>query len=140
MWGWGQGQRGVPDGVTALAPGPCRESGSQGSVKHEPYGPSEVWCVGGGVCRDAPNLTKHDRATPNSTPQCDAGPGIGGTPRSLEIPSTRTRLYPHLTVRIRCATSVRHVRRDQQELDPTNSDMERSWFLLSCSCDSSGYY
>ena len=37
-------------------------------------------------------------------------------------------------------TRVRPVRRDQRELDPTESDTGRGSLLLSSSCDRSGYY
>ena len=40
----------------------------------------------------------------------------------------------------RLGTSVCQVTRDQKVLDLTAPDMGCNWFLLSCSCDSSGYY
>ena len=43
-------------------------------------------------------------------------------------------------MRDRLATSVRQVTRDQMEPGPTESDMGRSWFLLSPGCDGSRYY
>ena len=44
------------------------------------------------------------------------------------------------TVHSRLAASVCQVRRDRQELDPTDSDMGCSRLLLSSRCDHSRYY
>ena len=50
------------------------------------------------------------------------------------------RLQPEGCTPTRLATGVRQVRRDRQELDPTDSDIGCSWFLLSSRCDQDRYY
>ena len=54
--------------------------------------------------------------------------------------ANRRRLAGTAMPRIRLATSVRHIRRDQEEPDPTESDTAPAGSYLSVRCAKSGSY